>query len=369
MASFRPRSFSEILLILWHRKLLVLFVAAVVSIAALIAILEVPRLYESQALVEVSGAIYDRNASGAQIAAVSQQMTSRSNLEALVTRLGIDDVNHRMDLRVRNLQDEIRFETRYRSDCLGIPESFTIRYRNRDPAIAQRVVADLVAIFDHANATLEKQAAEEADRIANEIADIESRMARAGQAVASSAARRNAAGRAAASAERARNERNAIAFSLEQLKDTQYSLHERYIALLRRQDALRQFRPSTAEPKTSFFQIVDVPSFAQVPAAPQRTKLMMIALLVALGTGVAVALALEVPRMARVHDARDVSYFLGVPTLAAIPESLTPIERNNARRRTAYRLMILIVIGAAAVPIIALLLSASRLFYIIGYNH
>src|SRR5262245_51418502 len=161
MGSFRPRSIIEIAQTLWRRKLLILFVATVVSVAALLVILNVARLYESRALIVVSGAIYDRNANGAQIAAVTEQMTSRSNLETLVTRYSLDSHLQRMDLRVQNLQDEISFDTKYRSDSQGFPESFTIAYRHTDPTVAQHLVADLVSNFDQANSTLEKQAAQE----------------------------------------------------------------------------------------------------------------------------------------------------------------------------------------------------------------
>ena len=534
MGSFRPRSIIEILQTLWRRKLLVVLVAAVFAVAAFLVIVNVPRLYESRALIVVSGAIYDRNANGAQIATVTEQMTSRSNLESLVDRYQLYPETKRIDLRVQNLQTDIKFETKYRSDSQGFPESFSIAYRHTDPSTAQHIVSELVSIFDQANSVLEKQATEEVQRVKTEVSSIESKLARASGEKAASAARSSAAGRAAATFDRLRSERSAIASSVEQLRDRQYmleqqisqqrrlisqqeelvktsapppdearassigsllrrkaeleaqiqdysskftdkyaklvvarqqlaevdrqialagttgeqsraaalspaaqelrnlerelsrmqtelevvqrelsrklqaaamlpggavsavelpasptvasgpsvptssgdtgkdysadALRERYTSLLRREEALREFAPSTAGPGAAFFQTVDSPSLPQAPAAPYRTRLMMIALGMALVAGLIAAVIAELPRLTRLYDDRDVAFYLGVPVLASIPETLTVIERGHARRRVLVRVLVCLVIGAAAVPLLAFALNASRLFQIIGYK-
>jgi uncharacterized protein involved in exopolysaccharide biosynthesis len=530
MANFRPRSIGEIAQVVWRRRLLVLVVATVVATAATITILSIPRLYESRALVVVSGAIYDRNANGAQIASVTEQMTSRSNLEKLVTRYSLYPATERMDLRVQNLQDDIKFETKYRSDSQGFPESFAISYRTTDPATAQRLVGDLVSIFDTANSTLERQANDEAQRIKSEIAAIESKLARSGREKAVSNARSSAAARSAAAVDRLRSERNAVAASVEQLKDRQYALdrqisdqrrliaqqqelvktsapapddsrassygallkrkaeletqiqdystrftdkypkvvaareqladinsqlaqagssgeqtrasatspaaqelrnlerelsrmqteldvvqrelsrklqaasvlpggaaaslapvpsartltaasdsgepldyttdtlRERYTSLLRREEALRDFTPSAAGPVTQFFQTVDPPGLPQAPAAPRRSKLMIIALVLALGSGLLAAAVSELSSVNRIYDERDVNYFLGVPLLAQIPESLTVTEQSAKRQRLQMRSAVYVLLGIVAVPVLTLLLNASRIFQILGYR-
>src|SRR5215813_10502327 len=173
MGSFRPRSIAEILRALWRRKALVLFVTAVITLAAFLVVINIPKVYESHSLIVVSGAIYDRNANGAQIAAVTEQLTSRSNLEGLVNKYNLYTDLKRTDLRVQNLQNDIKFDTKYRSDSQGFPESFTLAFRNSDAATTQHLVADLVSLFEQANATLARQAAEESDRIKSELSAIE----------------------------------------------------------------------------------------------------------------------------------------------------------------------------------------------------
>src|SRR5437867_11735211 len=165
MGNFRPRGLAEILQVVWRRKLLIAFIALVVLLAATVVILGIPKVYESRALVVVSGATYDRQAAnGAQVAAVTEQITSRSNLEALIARYNLYAPVTNLDQTILLFQKEIKFETKFRSDTQGFPESFTIAYRHRDRVTAQRVVGDLVASFDQANKTLEKQAEEEAKR-------------------------------------------------------------------------------------------------------------------------------------------------------------------------------------------------------------
>lgn len=500
----------------------------IVLLAATAVVIGIPKVYESRALVVVSGATYDRQAAnGAQVAAVTEQITSRSNLEALIGRYNLYAPVTNLDQTIQQFQKEIKFETKFRSDSQGFPESFTIAFRHQDPMVAQHVVTDLVGHFDQANRSLEKQTAEEAQRVKAEIADVESRLGRAGAQRVASAARSSAASRAASAFERQRAERSVIASSLETLKDREFALdaqiadqkrliaqqheivrtspppaddvratnsygallrrkaelegqiqdysskfterypklvqareqlaeinqriaqagaggeqarataaspaalelrnlqrelsrmetdleivkreisrkqqaassihssgivpsytpapvapiadpgpsygdygseglRERYTALLRREDALREFQPSTTGPATPFFQMVDQPNLPDSPAAPIRSRLMLVAAGLALLIGVIAAAAVEIKRLARIFDERDVNYFLGVQVVALIPETLTAAERGHAERDVFKRRLIFLAAGAAAVPILTLLINATKIFHILG---
>lgn len=525
MGNFRPRGLTECLQILWWRKSLIAFVAIVVLLAACAVIISIPKFYESRALIVVSGAIFDRQANGAQVAAVTEQITSRSNLENLIRRYNLYAPVTKIEPTVQQFEKEIKFETKYRSDSAGFPESFTVSYRHPDPAIAQHVVTDLVAIFDQANKTLEAQAADEARKIKEEIASIEARLGSANARKLAGAFQSSAASRSAGAIERQRAERSAVASTLETLRDRQFALdaqisdqkrliaqqqevvrnappplddvransygvlvkrkaeleaeiqdysskftdrypklvqareqlaevnrriadlgsgeqarasaaspaaqelrslqrelsrletereivvreidrkqqanpgvsasaapysrvpsapivdpgavsgysdygvdglRERYTSLLRREDALLQFQPSTAGPGTPFFQMVDQPNLPQSPAGPIRSKLMFLALALALVVGIAAAAVVEVRRLSIIHDSRDVDYLLGVPVVALIPESLTFNERGAQRRQCYYRRLGYLALGAVAVPILALALNATKIFQILG---
>jgi uncharacterized protein involved in exopolysaccharide biosynthesis len=526
MGSFRPRNSTDFIRILWRRKLLVFFVALIVWLAALAVIISLPRVYESRALVLVSGQIYDRQANGAQIAAVTEQTTSRANLESLIQRYNLGSEAPNMDVAIQNLQSGIKLEPKFRSDNTGFPESFTITFRHNNPAIAQKVVTDLVSMFDKANASLEKQAADEMRTIKAEIAEIEAQLSHTNQQHAASDARSRAASRASASVDRIRSERNAISSSVEALRDRQFalqqqvadqkrlivqqqdivrnsavaddsrmagsygallkrkaelevqveeysskftdkypkllqardqlaevnqriaqvsageqsraiattpaaqelrnlqrdltrmetelgiverelnrklqtaasipggitatplppvsaapvasgivsadrdyrydSLRDRYSMLLKREDTLREFQPSTSGPGAPFFQIVNQPNLPQSPAAPKRTRLAGMALGLALAAGLAAAFVAEAPKLSMIIDDRDVKYYLGVPVIALIPETFTIAERGQSQRHLFKRRLSFLMIGAAALPLLVLLLNTLNIFQILG---
>ncbi|MEN3333160.1 MAG: protein tyrosine kinase modulator [Blastocatellia bacterium] len=522
MGSFRPRNLTDIFDILRRRAMLIAFVTVIVLLAAFVVVINVPHLYESRTRIVVSGQIYDRQANSAQIAAVTEQITSRANLEGLINRYHLFAPVSNMDRATSDLASAIKLETKYRSDS-NFPESFTLAFRDTDPKVAQQVVSDLLGVFNQANATLEHQATEEARQIRSEIADLESQLAQNHRTRAASAASASAASRAAGYAERARSERNAISASVEQLHDRQYALQqqianqkkaivqqqeivriavptddrgnssmgallrrkgeleaqikhyleqytdkypklvtareqladveqriiearasgegtrtsqatpeaqqlrqmqtelsrteteleiverelgrkqeaaahggvptvaaplvsaapvagdyssasdytteglkERYTQLLKRQEALSVFQPSPAGPAAPFFQIVDEPNLPQQPAAPGRAKLMMFALAMALGAALVAAVIVELPRFTRIHDERDIKYFLGVPVVALLPENLTATERNTEARRQFARRLRFLLLGAAIIPVLAFILNFTHIFHILG---
>ncbi len=534
MENFRSRSFFEFLQILWRKRALIGFVTAVVLLAALIVILNLPKVYESRALVVVSGEFFDRQANSAQIAAVTEQITSRANLASLIERYALYPDTKNLDYATTELAKDIKIETKYRSDNDGLPESFTLSFRHPDAQTAKQVVSDVVAIFNAANSSLEKQASEELHFVRSEITQIESRIKGVGTQKALGAARATAASRAAGAYERSRTEREAALASMEELGNREFllqrqiadkkreivqqqeivrsaappddyrssssysallrrkaelegklkdytaqyteshpkiadtraqlaevnrqiaeaaakgeptraaasspeavelrnlqrelsrleidlevvqretakkrqaaggalagatapprslpavpftsggshsanesgsgrvtefeedSLKERYSNLLKREEALRPFTPSPAGPGAPFFQTVDQPNLPLTPAAPNRRKLMGFALVMALGAGLVLAIAFEIPKLYRIQDDRDVAYYLGVPVLALIPETLTTTERQRSRRQWQARSLRLLLIGAAAVPVLAFVFYAVRLFEILG---
>jgi hypothetical protein len=85
-----------------------------------------------------------------------------------------------------------------------------------------------------------------------------------------------------------------------------------------------------------------------------------------LGVGVIGAGAAEASKLAMICDERDVNYFLGVPVVALIPETLTTGETRHLGRQLLARRLGYLALGAAAVPLLALLLNATRIFQILG---
>jgi hypothetical protein len=90
------------------------------------------------------------------------------------------------------------------------------------------------------------------------------------------------------------------------------------------------------------------------------------ALGLALVAGLVAAFVAEAPKLSMIYDDRDVKYYLGVPVIALIPETLTIAERGHTQRHLFKRRLGFLVIGAAALPVLVLLLNGLNIFQVLG---
>jgi uncharacterized protein involved in exopolysaccharide biosynthesis len=183
MEILRPRGLFEYLGILWRKKLLIIMVAASVLIATLQIIRHIPSVYESHALIVISNrgnGNNDPSLSSPPLTALTQRMTSQGNLAEIVRRYDLyrqpPGVVFDPGVAVERLRKAIKIEIKMRNYYPDAPESLTVSYRYTDPAVAQRVVADLISIFDHTNATIRRQAAAELERFRAQVAEIETQL-------------------------------------------------------------------------------------------------------------------------------------------------------------------------------------------------
>jgi uncharacterized protein involved in exopolysaccharide biosynthesis len=500
MASFRSRSFSEYLQIIWRRKLLIFLITAGMLISTFFVISRLPDVYESRATVVVASQQNDRQSVNAQVAAATEQITSRAFLEPIVERYKpYSGRGGSVDASIERMRQDIKVTTMYRSD---FPERLNIAYRHTDPAMAKAVATDLTSVLDQVNGTIEKQTAEEASSVAAQIAEIENRLRDMGKLNAASAARRSAAGRASGEMSAIRAQRIAAASSIETLGDKKFALEQqiaeqkrqiaeqqkivkmapsdartsssygvllvrkaeleaqikeyasqytdknpkviqarsqlaeinhqiaqlsaggdqsqgpvssaearelrammrelsrmetelavtqrelerkknsapgvsssasvaaplpvvassvggepaleskldyetlsrRYNSLLDRQEQLAKAQVVMAGLNPGIFQIIDAPTQPRAPVGPNRLKYQLFALGLALGVALLVAFAIEVPRLYSITDDRDVEYYLGVPVIAFIPETVAPPRAGQGRRLLLSR-----TVGALAV--------------------
>src|SRR5262245_54849189 len=161
MEIMRPRGLFVYLGILWRKKLVILMVAASVSIATLQIVRRIPSVYESHALIVISNqgnGNNDPSLSSPPLSAMTQRMTSHENLTEIVRRY---DLYHQASgvapdpgAAVERLRKAIKIDIKMRNYYPDAPESLTISYRYADSVIAQRVVADLISIFDQTNAAI-----------------------------------------------------------------------------------------------------------------------------------------------------------------------------------------------------------------------
>src|SRR5688572_29887475 len=89
MSSYRPRSVSEYLQVIWRRRLLFFLVAVVLLISTFIVIARMPDVYQSTASVVVAGKQEDRQIVASRFTTITERITSRSFLEPLIERHGL----------------------------------------------------------------------------------------------------------------------------------------------------------------------------------------------------------------------------------------------------------------------------------------
>jgi uncharacterized protein involved in exopolysaccharide biosynthesis len=181
MEIMRPRGLFEYLGILWRKKLLILLVGASMSIATFLIIRRIPNVYESHALIVISNQSNDdRLPSSPSLAALTQRMTSEGNLTQIVRRYDLYPQTPGAvpdpGAAVERLRKAVKIDIKMRNYYPDAPESLTISYRYADPVIAQRVVADLISIFDETNAAIRRQAATELERFHAQVAEIETQL-------------------------------------------------------------------------------------------------------------------------------------------------------------------------------------------------
>src|SRR5262249_55301380 len=122
----------------------------------------------------------DQSLPSAQFASLTQQMTSRGNLAAIVRRYDLyrqaSGQPSDPDAAVAHLRKEIKLDIKMRNYYPEAPESLAISYRYTDPAIAQRVMSDLVSLFEQTNVRMREQAEREIKRFSDKIAEVETQL-------------------------------------------------------------------------------------------------------------------------------------------------------------------------------------------------
>jgi hypothetical protein len=149
--------------------------------------------------------------------------------------------------------------------------------------------------------------------------------------------------------------------------DTQvesFRLRDRYSRLGERRDSLQRVQ-SGGSP--ALFEVVDPPSLPTSAIAPNRKRLRLLSLVLAIVIAFAVVATVEVRRLFVIQDDRDVGYYLGVPVVALIPETVGSTAQPGRMAMTRLaRVFGVLLLGAALVPGLVFLLSRLQIFEILA---
>src|SRR5262249_36294923 len=177
------------------------------------------------------------------------QMTGRGNLAAIIHRYGLyrpaSGKASDPDAAIARLRKEIKLDIKMRNYYPDAPESLTISYRYTDPAIAQRVMSDLVSTFEQANVTMREQAARELERFSAKITEVETQLHELAPQRDLALLRAGSAGSPDNPPSGVRAQRLSISDSIDSLDDKEFML-ERQIDEQRRQTAEQEKQVNSA---------------------------------------------------------------------------------------------------------------------------
>ena len=236
MPSFRPRTFTEYLQLIWQRKLLFFLVTLAMLLATFVIVRRIPDQYQSKASIVIAGGQDDRAVTAARVATITEKVYSRDFLEPLILRHNLypkEVERGAIESAVGRMRKDIKVDTKFRGDY---PESLTIAYRNPNPEAAQAVAADLVAAFGTMNQAIAGRIDDEAAKVSDELNQLEARLGQLGQQRAINVARSRVASQSRGSFDASRAQRQAAESSVEALTDKQYALQQQ-IAETKRQIA------------------------------------------------------------------------------------------------------------------------------------
>jgi polysaccharide chain length determinant protein (PEP-CTERM system associated) len=109
-------------------------------------------------------------------------------------------------------------------------------------------------------------------------------------------------------------------------------------------------------------RVQDPANVPQAPVAPKRFLLTLLGTGIGLLLGLLLAAFVEVPRLFKIQNIDDAKHYTGLPVLASVPPLLSAPEKVWIRRSRWLKLMAGAAAALGIIPLIVLILQATRLF-------
>lgn len=145
--------------------------------------------------------------------------------------------------------------------------------------------------------------------------------------------------------------------------ETQYqSAKQTYDDLLKKSNdaSLRVNVASNAQGET--IRVQDPANLPESPVAPKRGLLTGLGAAIGLAIGIFLALIFELPRVLKIQNIEDAKHYTGLPVLASVPPLLSHDEKIWLKRSHWLRIAAGIILAIGAIPLIALILQATKVF-------
>src|SRR5262249_11318582 len=113
------------------------------------------------------------------------------------------------------------------------------------------------------------------------------------------------------------------------------------------------------------FRIQDPANLPDVPVSPKRRLLYPLSLIIGMLTGLIAAIAIESRAMMTIRDSKDVAHYARLPLLVTVPKIVTAEERRMRPLVNTAKVLAVLLLIAAAVPLLYQAIKASRLLNVL----
>lgn len=153
-----------------------------------------------------------------------------------------------------------------------------------------------------------------------------------------------------------------VKVALESINSQYQSAKQKYDDLSKKiNDASLQVnRESNAQGET--IRVQDPANLPESPVAPKRFMLTGLGAGIGLAIGLFLAALFELPRVFKIQNIEDAKHYTGLPVLASVPPLLSHDEKVWLRRSHWLRVMAGVIAAVGAIPLIAMILQATKIF-------
>lgn len=153
-----------------------------------------------------------------------------------------------------------------------------------------------------------------------------------------------------------------VKVALEGINQQYQSAKQSYDEVLKKKNDAETVVGVEANSQGETIRVQDAANIPQSPVAPKRAVLTLLGTGIGLLIGFILAAIFEIPRIFRVQNIKDAKHYTGLPVLASVPPLLSLEEKNWQKRSGWMRLATGVVIALGVIPVIVMILQATRLF-------
>lgn len=153
-----------------------------------------------------------------------------------------------------------------------------------------------------------------------------------------------------------------VKVALEGITQQYQSAKQSYDEILKKKNDAETVVGVEANSQGETIRVQDAANIPQSPVAPKRGLLTLLGAGIGLFAGLLLAGIFEAPRIFRIQNIQDAKHYTGLPVIASVPPLLSHDEKMWQKRSQWLKLSTGVVIALGVIPIIVMILQATRLF-------